>query len=209
MRSPLNLASRPVRNERLPALLFVLATVLLVGVTIHHALILRRLWPTRSAALAQEVVRLGGEMKNLEAQSARMKSAPVSPAQNAEWRIVRELVDRRTFWWSELFASFEEVLPPEVRIVSVAPRVREGRYQVDLVARLANPQAGLNFVKVLEDRPEFESVFPRDCGEQQGEFECRYEMIYLGRGTEPKPGAGPPGASLAALAPAVADGGKR
>jgi hypothetical protein len=199
MRSPLNLASRPVRNDRLPALLFALATVVLIGATLHHAVVLRRLWPGRSAALKKEVEDLGTEMKNLE--SGPMKPSVVSQPQNVEWRIIRELVDRRAFWWSELFASFEAALPPDVRITSVTPRVRDRRYDVEVVARLASPQAGLNFLKVLEDRPEFENVYPQTCSETQGEYDCRYLMRYLGQEPESKPKPAAPKSPPAVPAP--------
>jgi hypothetical protein len=203
MRS-LNLATRPVRNERLPAVLFTIATVVLAAATLHHGMVLRRLWPGRSNGLKQEVENLGTEMKNLE--SGPMRPAIIGAPQGAEWRIIRELVDRRTFWWSELFASLEAVLPPDVRIISVSPHVHEGRYDVELVARLASPQSGLNFVKVLEDRPEFENVYPRDCGEMQGEYECRYSMRYLGQDPVGKPAAKPAAPAAPAKAEAPSGG---
>jgi Tfp pilus assembly protein PilN len=186
MSRPLNLASRPVRNDRLPGLLFVVATGVLALVTVYHVLVVRRFWPSRSAALRHEIEMLQVEMKNLEAQATRLRAQPVSAPQVAEWKILRELVDRRTFWWSELFASFEKSLPAHVRIMSVSPHVKDGHYLIDLEARLTSPQDGLDFAKVLEDRPEFEKVYPRDCGEQQGQYECRYEMTYLGQTAEPK-----------------------
>jgi hypothetical protein len=207
---PLNLASRPVRNERLPALLFAVATVLMIGVTVQHALLVRRLWPdtpvrrwwpARSAALEREVVGLRNEMKNLESQSGRKRREQVTGAQSVEWQNIRELVDGRAFWWSELFASFEEVLPPDVRIVTITPRVEKEHYVISLVAHLASMESGIGFIRKLEDRPEFEKVYSPTCSEQQGASECRYEMLYLGRGTEPKAGSAPPTGALGSLAP--------
>lgn len=43
MTGRLNLATRPARNERLPALLFTLAVLALLGLTAQHVLVARRL----------------------------------------------------------------------------------------------------------------------------------------------------------------------
>jgi hypothetical protein len=212
MSAPLNLASRPVRNDRLPALLFFVATALLAGATLYHGLLVRRLWPSRSSALHAEVVGLRSEMQNLRAQAVRMRTERVPAQQLAEWKVIRDLVDQRTFWWSELFQTFEEVLPPEVRLLTVTPRVSSGNYRIDITARLDSAPTGLSLVHTLEERPEFEGVNPHDCAEKNGEVECRYTMRYLGRGTEPRAGIAP-SAALAVLEPkapvTVARGGER
>ena len=48
MSRPLNLASRPFRNEALPALLFGMAVLALLALSIQHAHTLTRLRPCRS-----------------------------------------------------------------------------------------------------------------------------------------------------------------
>jgi Tfp pilus assembly protein PilN len=179
MMTPLNLASRPVRNDRLPALLFVTAAFALFLASLYHFDLVRRLMPSRSTPLKQEGGGLQREMENLRAQAGRMRAQPVAPAQKTEWRIIKELVDRRTFWWSELFASLEEALPPNVRILSVMPHLKDGRFGLDLVARVEDVGAGLHFVRVLEERPEFEEVYPKSVTEQGGAIEYTYSAFYL------------------------------
>lgn len=180
--TPLNLASRPVRNERVPALLFAVATLLLLGASVQHALLVRRLLPRRSAALREEVVVLRHEMESLQSQAQAAKRQPVSRAQLAEWKVIRDLVDKRTFWWSQLFASFEDVLPRDVRIVSVSPMIREGQYDIELSAKVPTKDAGLRFVKMLEDRPEFSDVYPVTVAEEQGAYTVTYKMHYAAMG---------------------------
>src|SRR5207248_990255 len=96
------------------------------------------------------------------------------------WRVIREIVDQRLFWWSDLLDSLEDALPPEARIVSLSPSVKEGQYTIDFTAKLETNDARLGFVRTLEDRPEFEDVYPKSCTENQGLIECSYTMRYLG-----------------------------
>jgi hypothetical protein len=208
VKTALNLATQPVKNNRLPILLFVVASVLLVGGSLYHALLLRRLLPSRSADLVGEVVNLQTEAVNLERQAGRVQHKPVTAVQKAEWLVIKELIDRRTFWWSELFVSLEAALPRGARIVSVTPRVGRDEYQVDLVAWVDNVASGLDFVHVLEERPEFEGVFPRSQSVSQDGYEFTYGMRYL---SEAAPG---PGGGKAAPLPSgdlvpAAVGGKR
>jgi Tfp pilus assembly protein PilN len=191
MMSPVNLASRPVRNERLPALLFALATVLLLGATVQHAVFARRLWPRRSAALRDDVQSLRKDMQDLRMQSGRARMVAVSAPQKAEWKLIRDLVDKRTFWWSELFASFEEVLPEDVKIVSMSPTVKEGQYHIELMTRVQSKDSAFRFVRQLEDRPEFADVYLMNIHEDQGAFGAQYTMKYVGRGSAPAAASAP------------------
>jgi hypothetical protein len=180
MRTPLNLASRPIRNDRLAALLFAAATLILLMMTVHHSLVVRRLLPSRSAALRNEVADLQKERSNLRSHAGHTPPPPVTPQQKAEWAVLKELVDRRTFWWSELFASLEKVLPDNARIIAITPRVKDNDFAVDLGAQVDNPTDGLGFVHLLEERPEFEGVFPRAVNPNvQGGYEYTYGMRYI------------------------------
>ena len=55
---PANLARQPFRNERLPNLLFALAVLAVVVITVRHAFVVRALLPGRTSALHDEVMRL-------------------------------------------------------------------------------------------------------------------------------------------------------
>jgi len=46
-----NLATRPLRNERLPAVLLGVALAGLLGLGVRHAFVLRELLPSRTAAV--------------------------------------------------------------------------------------------------------------------------------------------------------------
>jgi len=180
VRTPLNLASRPVRNERLPATLFILATLLLLGVTFMHGMLVRRLMPYRSAALRLEVVKLGEEMEHLKVGAGHHNPGVVSVTQRIEWRVIKELVDRRTFWWSQLFEDIEKALTPDVRMVmSITPTIKDNAYWVEMMTRFESVDQGYTFMHVLELQPEFKNVLPVAIAEVVPHgFDFTYRMRY-------------------------------
>jgi len=191
---PLNFASQPFRNLALPALLFGIVSVLLVAVTIHHAFVLRGLMPAQTSKLHREVAGLEEELERLRTEGRSLKAPPPDKGVLAEWGVLKDLVDRRTFSWTGLFARLEQVLPREVRLVSIAPEVEHGQVLLEIGAVARPPQAGLALVGLLEGRGEFEDVYPVSVSEQEGgTAEFHYTMRYL-----------PGGADEAAVVPAAA-----
>jgi hypothetical protein len=75
MRRPLNLASRPFRNEALPALLFAVGCVLLLVLSLLHGVAVRRLLPGRTTGLHSEVAALEKEVAAAWSRSCRLRSA--------------------------------------------------------------------------------------------------------------------------------------
>jgi Tfp pilus assembly protein PilN len=167
----LNLATRPFRNERLPALLLALGFTVAGAVTVKHAFAIRALMPGRTSGLAREVQQLEDELSRLRAQTASMRAPRPDPEAVAHWTLLKELVDQRTFAWSGLFAVLERSLPRGVRLVSIAPSVEKGQTLVDLSAIARSNEDGLELITALEAQPEFEEVLPRArTGESERNF---------------------------------------
>lgn len=178
MNRALNLASRPVRNETLPALAFGLAAVLLLGLTVQHALTLLRLRPGTGTPLEQEVRSLEAEAARLRAELAELRVPEPDAAALPQWKLLEELVDRRALRWTELLSVLEEALPAGIRVVSVNPAVKEGRVSLDLTIVARSAEDGLELLRVLEARREFDSVFPLSVASREGGAEYRYTMQY-------------------------------
>jgi Tfp pilus assembly protein PilN len=192
---PLNFASQPFRNERLPALLFAAASVILMAATVYHAVVVRALLPARTSKLHREVAALESELDHLRAESRSLQAPSPDKQAIAEWNVLKDLVDRRTFSWTGLFARLEQVLPREVRLVSIAPDVKQGQVILAVIAVARPSQAGLGLVGLLEQRAEFEDVYPVNVTEKDdGAAEFNYTMRYL-------PGAGPDDGLVAAGSP--------
>ena len=119
-----NLSTRPFYNERSVRTLLVIVAVLVVAATAFN--VSRVVGYSRSdTRLATQASRDEARAADLRKQAARLR-ASVDPKQvdfaSADARQANDLIDRRTFSWTELFNQFETTLPDEVRITSVKPR---------------------------------------------------------------------------------------
>jgi hypothetical protein len=175
---PANLARRPFVNERLPNLVFAVAAVAMLGLTVRHAVLIRALLPGRTSALHDEVTRLEEESKRLRSEQASLRGVAPEPGALARWVVIKELVDRRAFSWTGLFARLEERLPEGARLLSIAPAVRRGEILLDVQAMVRSPEVGWQLVRALEEDGAFADVFPLSEGES-GEF--HYTMRYRPR----------------------------
>jgi Tfp pilus assembly protein PilN len=176
---PLNLARRPLRNERLPTLLLSAGCVVLLLVSGYHGLVARDLLPERTAAVDGELVSLEEERARLRRESAELAGHTASPQQVEEWAALRALVDRRTFSWSALFGSLEEIMPPGVRLVSVVPAGEEGRIELTLSAVCRTVADGHEFLDVLQQSRQFEEPFPESVGETGEGVEFNITVGYV------------------------------
>lgn len=198
---PLNLASQPFRNETLPAVLILLGGLLLAGLTVQHALTIRRLLPARTSAAHQQAAALEEEAGRLRSEARDLRVPRPEAPVIAQWVLLKELVDRRAFSWTGLFAVLEQVLPYGVRMLSIAPRVEKDVVTIELDAATRSYEQGLELIRMLEDRPEFAQVFPVSRGDEE-ESRFRYTMRYLPQAAPPD---GVPPAS-AVPAPPAEDG---
>jgi Tfp pilus assembly protein PilN len=183
---PLNLASDPFRNERLPVLLLAVAAVGVLTLTVAHALVLREVLPGRTSGIQKEAAALDAESAKLREEARAPRVPRPQPAGLAEWGLIKDLVDRRAFSWTLLFAHLESVLPDGVRLVSVAPSTRKGEVAIDVTAVARSPEDAREFVRRLEGREEFDDVYLREEGDAG---EVRFSMKYRASPTRALPPA--------------------
>lgn len=197
MSRALNLASRPSRNEILPALLFGLAALLLLGLSLQHARTLLRLRPGTGTPLEQEVRSLEADAARLRSEAAALATPEPDPNALPQWTLLKDLVDRRALRWTELLSVLEETLPAGVRVVSLTPEVRGGRVSLDLAVVARTAEEGLDLLRSMEERREFDGVYPLSVATRQGSSEYRYTMDYRPAGAAageapPAPGTARP-----------------
>ena len=191
----LNLASHPFRNETLPAVLLALGAAVLFALSVHHAMTIRRLMPDRLSAAHRQAAELEAEAARLRAEARAQRVERPDAKILVQWTLLKELVDRRAFSWTGLFGVLEEAMPPGVRLLTISPRVTKGVVTLEVTAATRSYDAGLEMVRLLEDRPEFAEVFPLGRNDEE-EPEFRYSMRYL------PPPAGMPIAPVTPAAPA-------
>jgi Tfp pilus assembly protein PilN len=197
----LNLASRPFRNETLPTMIVTMVALVAVTGTLAHGLVIRRLRSASASAQQREAAELEAETARLQAEARDLRPPRLSKDTLAEWAAIKDLVDRRNFSWTGLFAHLEAVLPRDIRLQSITPRVRRGRLGLDLEATARSTEAGLDFMRVLEAADAFSDVYPPQVEPSAEGGRFRYSMTYHATGlppaaSAPSPSAAPPPGSL-------------
>jgi Tfp pilus assembly protein PilN len=177
-----NLSTRPFYNERLVHLWLMLVLVAVLAATAFN--VSRVLRYSRSdTRLATQASRDESRAADLRQQAARLR-ASVDPKQvdffAADARQANDLIDRRTFSWTELFNRFETTLPDEVRIASVRPRVDRDRGIILSISVTARGVDDVNmFIANLEATGAFTDVLSAsEHTEENGMLISDLEAVY-------------------------------
>jgi Fimbrial assembly protein (PilN) len=179
-----NLATRPFYNERLVHIWLALITVLTIAATIGNVARVRQ-YSRSDTRLASQAARDEARAATLRADAARLR-ATVDPRQvesaSLEAHQANDLIDRRTFSWTELFNRFETTLPDEVRITSVRPkvdRIAGTQLSISLIAKSTDDVA--QFIENLEATGAFKDIrgTTDERYDEQGLLEATMDARYL------------------------------
>lgn len=178
-----NLSTRPFYNERVVHIWLIgLAVVALAATAFNATRVLR--YSRSDTQLATQASRDEARAADLRQQAARLR-ASVDPRQvdfaAADARQANELIDRRTFSWTELFNRFETTLPDDVRITAVRPRVERDRGIVLTITVSAKTVDDVNtFIEKLEATGAFANVRPaEEHTDEAGLLLSTLEAVYL------------------------------
>jgi Tfp pilus assembly protein PilN len=122
-------------------------------------------------------------------------------AVSADARQANDLIDRRTFSWTELFNRFERTLPADVRITAVQPTIDRDRQIHLLVTVLARTVDDVNqFMENLDQTRAFVDLrSSSESATEDGQITSALDMIYKpampGEATAQPAGAAQPAAA--------------
>lgn len=187
MKTPVNLAARPFRNEAGPNLLFAAGVVAAGMLTVRHVVLLGTLVGESASTLNRRVAGLEAEVRQTRQAAQAVRGPAPNPATLAEWRAVQDLVDRRVFSWGDLLARLETALPAGVRLTTIEPSVVRGKLTVQLVAVARTREEGFEVIKALEAAGGFNDVSPLSINTTPRGEEFTYTMGY--RGAQPRGGS--------------------
>ena len=136
--------------------------------------VIQNLLPARTSEGHREVDALEGELDKLRAHARTLKTETPPASTLAQWNLVKELVDRRAFSWTGLFARLEQLIPDGVRLTSISPSVRKGQVDLDVDAAVRSRESGWEFVRVLEAGGDFHSVYPKSENGNEFRYVIRY-----------------------------------
>jgi Tfp pilus assembly protein PilN len=134
-----NLSTRPFYNDRAVSLWLLAFLVVVVAATVFNTNRVLR-YSRSDTELGTNAAQDESRAKELKASAAKIRgsvdSKQIERASN-EARLANDLIDRRTFSWTELFNVFEQTLPDDARITAVRPKIERGRFglQISVVAR--------------------------------------------------------------------------
>ena len=192
-----NLSTRPFYNERLVRIWLIALAIVVVAATAFNASRVLR-YSRSDTRLATQASRDEARAADLRQQASRLR-ASVDARQidfaAADARQANDLIDRRTFSWTELFNRFEMTLPDEVRIASVRPHVDPDGGTVLAINVMARSVDDVNeFIGNLEATGAFTNIRPAEehTDAETGQLASSLEAVYLP--TVGKPGGGGRGA---------------
>ena len=177
-----NLSTRPFYNERLVRLALILLAVVVVGATVFNVTRILR-YSRSDTRLATQASRDEARAADLRQQAAQLRaSVDLKQIEQASEgaRQANDLIDRRTFSWTELLNRFETMLPDDVHLNSVRPRVDR---DVGVLLRVAVAARGIDdvsaFIEKLDESGVFANVRPaEEHVDEEGLLQSMLEMGY-------------------------------
>jgi len=177
-----NLSTRPFYNEGAVRSWLTILAILAVAATLFNGSRVLR-YSRSDTALATQASRDEARAAEIRATAVRLRASVDTKqvdAASVEARQANDLIDRRTFSWTELFNLLETTLPPEVRITSVRPVLDRDRRITLTVTVLARGVDDIDeFMERLEATGAFVNVLAReerviDSGQLSTVLECEY-----------------------------------
>jgi hypothetical protein len=71
---------------------------------------------------------------------------------------LNSLIDERSFPWTKLFMDLEQTLPPGVRVVSISPKLVNGRAEVTLEIGSLSDEGKIQFLQAIEKSKVFSGL---------------------------------------------------
>lgn len=164
MKLRLNLSTTPLDNKRpFLAAAGALAVVgLLVFALLGHAAYTS--WRS-SRELRAEISHWEGEiLANREKQSVLQAYFQTAQAKQVLDRaaFLNSLIGQRSFPWTKVFMDLEQILPPGVRVVSISPKLNNGRAQIELTIGAESDESKIKFLQNLERSKAFSDIQVKD-----------------------------------------------
>lgn len=179
-----NLSTRPFYNERGVRFWLLAATLLVVLAGLFNV--------SRVIRYSQSDTELATRASRDEARAADLRKravelrATVDPRQidfaSTDARQANDLIDRRTFSWTELWNLFETTLPDDVRIASFRPKLDPKRgivLNINVVARSVDDVS--QWMEKLEATGAFADLGRaiEEHFDDQGLLEASIEALYV------------------------------
>ena len=178
-----NLASRPFYNERLVTLGILVGAAIVVALTVFNV--------TEIMAPSKKRAEFKQSQSRDEAEAAAITAGTQAVRKSVDQtrltmlanqtREANDLIDQRTFSWTVFFGHIEKTLPYNARLISVAPRVERGNFQISMAVNAKQPDDLEDFIDKLLSTGVFYDTAPttfsaNDDGTITGQILTKYYL---------------------------------
>ena len=157
----LNLSTQPFPAYRAKNIALAAILAILIALTIVQAVNFNR-YSRRASAIrgAEQDARVDNEaLKQRVTELESRLDRPESTAKLNEIGFLNHLILRRNFSWTRLFGFLEDMVPDNVHLMNLSPRVgTDGKWTLSLGVRARSIADVTVFIKRLEQSPVFENV---------------------------------------------------
>jgi len=160
MRIGINLASRPYEDEGqfygrwgTALALVILLTGLMIFISVRHYVNSEKSWVSARQAQAKLA-----ELKKEQAQAEQILAEPQNRGTRDKSQFLNAAILRKSFSWTRLMEDLEKVMPPGVRVVSIAPVVdQRDRFILRLDLEGETRDGAIELLRNMEKSPHFRS----------------------------------------------------
>lgn len=160
LRVPLNLASKPFFNNRKFYAATLLLGLVLVGLSAAN-LLLYLAHRSQSLRLNRELANQTAEAGRLEQEQQEVWARLQRPETEDFLNLVdylNPLIARRTFSWTRFLNRLEDLVPHQVQIVAITPRIAESEIVVEIFCNARSGADYIEFISRLEADADFYQV---------------------------------------------------
>ena len=176
-----NLATKPFYNVRAVQVALSTLAAVVIGITLVNGITIFTLMTSQQTLGAnadeaeREAARLRSEASRIRAQINPTELETVASAA----REANNLIDQRSFSWTELFTQFEATLPDDVRITAVQPRLEKGVFIIGIAVDARRAEDLEEFIDALETTGAFHNVLATETQtNEEGLLEAIIEGVY-------------------------------
>jgi Tfp pilus assembly protein PilN len=157
----LNLSTRPFKPYRAANMGLFVLLLLLISVSVWQAFNYRH-YAALSAGISEKESQVRTEVQGFSAQltklNADMNRSDIKE-QLVEIEFLNQLILRKRFSWTRVFAILEDLLPEGVYLMSLRPTIGEdGAVTLGIIVRGRTTTDAIQFVHVLEESKFFDNV---------------------------------------------------
>jgi hypothetical protein len=180
-----NLSTRPFYAERAVSLVVVLATVLGIGLTVFNVVSIYHLNGLRTKQKVEQDKNLA-EAARINAEATRLRGT-IDRANllvlAGQTREANGLIDQRTFSWTDFFSLLEDTMPIDARLMSVAPRVERGVFNIVMSVNVKDLNELPTLIDAVLARKAFADLFVTgQQGNDDGTLTATLQGQYLAAG---------------------------